>query len=171
MTDAEIRAVEQVAVSPAQRVIVALIAVHAARPESILNLLLDDLDLPNRRITLAGHTQRLGDLTYRTLQAWLDQRRATWPHTPNRHVLISERTALGTEPISKGYLTGHLQRHGVNLERIRGDRILHEALTVGADPLHLSLVFNLSHTTATRYAALAEQLLDDPAAHADAAQH
>ena len=31
MTDAEIRAVEQVAVSPAQRLIVALAAVHAAR--------------------------------------------------------------------------------------------------------------------------------------------
>ena len=144
---------------------------YAARPESIRNLLLDDLDLPNRRITLAGHTQRLGELTYRTLQAWLDQRRATWPHTPNRHVLISEKTALGTEPVSKGYLQWHLQRHGINLERIRGDRILHEALTVGADPLHLTLVFNLSHTTATRYAALAEQLLDDPAVHAAAAQH
>jgi hypothetical protein len=27
---------------------------------------------------------------------------------------------------------------------IRSDRILHEALTVGPDPLHLALVFNLS---------------------------
>jgi hypothetical protein len=47
------------------------------------------------------------------------------------------------------------------LERIRGDRVLHEALTVGADPLHLALVFNLSHTAASRYATSAQNLLDD----------
>lgn len=35
------------------------------------------------------------------------------------------------------------------------------ALTVGADPLHLVLVFSLSHTTASRWAAIAQNLLDD----------
>jgi hypothetical protein len=55
MSDAEIHAVEQVAVNPAQRLIVALLAVHAARPASIRNLMLDDLEMPNRRITVAGH--------------------------------------------------------------------------------------------------------------------
>jgi integrase len=161
MTDAEIHAVEQAAGNPAQRLIVALAAVHAARPAAIRQLLLDDLDLPNRRITIAGHTQRLGELTHRALRAWLEQRRTAWPHTPNRHVLISQATALGVQPISKGYLHFHLQRHGVDLDRIRGDRILHEALTAGPDPLHLSLVFNLSHTTASRYVAIAQHLLDD----------
>ena len=39
--------------------------------------------------------------------------------------------------------------------------MLHEALTAGPDPLHLALVFNLSHTTASRYAAIAQNLLDD----------
>ena len=48
MTAAEIRAVEQVAVSPAQRLIVALAAVHAARPAAIRELTLDDLDPPNK---------------------------------------------------------------------------------------------------------------------------
>jgi hypothetical protein len=47
------------------------------------------------------------------------------------------------------------------VERIRQDRVLHEALTAGPDPLHLALVFNLSHTTASRYAAIAQDLLDD----------
>ena len=50
---------------------------------------------------------------------------------------------------------------GVTVERIRRDRVLHEALTAGPDPLHLALVFNLSHTTASRYAAIAQDLLDD----------
>jgi hypothetical protein len=51
--------------------------------------------------------------------------------------------------------------NGFSVDRIRADRILHEALTAGPDPLHLSLVFNLSHHTATRYASVAEQLLSD----------
>ncbi|MFE3121360.1 hypothetical protein [Streptomyces niveus] len=39
--------------------------------------------------------------------------------------------------------------------------MLHEALPVGADPLHLALVFNMSHTAAIRYASIAQNLLDD----------
>ncbi|MGH3806300.1 MAG: hypothetical protein ACRDRU_06630 [Pseudonocardiaceae bacterium] len=154
MTTTEIRAVEQVAVTPLQRLVVALAAVHAARATAIRHLTLDDLDLPNRRITIAGHSQRLGELTHLALLTWLTQRRASWPHTPNRHVLITPRTALGLGPVSTDYLKRHLLRRGVYLEHIRGDRVLHEALSVGADPLHLALVFNLSHTTANRYAII-----------------
>ncbi|GAB2829936.1 hypothetical protein GCM10027073_67930 [Streptomyces chlorus] len=161
MTDAEVLAVQRIAVTPAQRLIVALAAVHAARATAIRSLTLDDLDLPNRRITIAEHGQRLGELPYQTLLAWLDQRRATWPKTPNRHILINAKTALGTGPVSPEYLKRHLLHQGVYLERIRGDRVLHEALTVGADPLHLTLVFNLSHTTASNYATIAQNLLDD----------
>ena len=87
---ARLTAAGQAATSPAQRLIVALAAVHAARWAAIRDLTLDDLDLPSRRITIAGH-QRLGELTCRALPAWLDHRRATWPRTPNRHVLISAR--------------------------------------------------------------------------------
>ncbi|HME66217.1 MAG TPA: hypothetical protein VKG61_15130, partial [Streptosporangiaceae bacterium] len=91
--------------------------------------------------------------------AWLDYRRATWPHTLNRHVLISGKTALGSGPVSRSYLNWNLQRHGVSLERIRRDRVLHEALTARADPLHLALVFGLSHTTASKYTLIACDLL------------
>ena len=109
MTDAEIRAVERVAISPAQRLIVALAAVHAARSGPIRHLTLDDLDLPNRRITIAGHSQRIGELTRKTLQDWLGHRRSAWPRTPNRHVLISEKTALGAQPVTSSYLNWHLR--------------------------------------------------------------
>ncbi|MFF7265090.1 hypothetical protein ACFZCL_33080 [Streptomyces sp. NPDC008159] len=115
--------------------------------------------------TAARRTRpRPGELPRQTLLARLDQRRATWPKTPNRHVLINAKTALGTGPVSPEHLKRHLLHQGVYLERIRGDRVLHEALTVGADPLHLALVFNLSHTTASSYAAIAQNLLDDTAA-------
>jgi hypothetical protein len=171
MTDAEIRAVEQAATSPAQRLIVALAAIHAARWAAIRTLTLDDLDLPNRRSTIAGHRQRLGELTYRALRAWLGHRRATWPHTPNRHVLISGKTALGTGPATRSYLNWNLQRHGVSIERIRRDRVLHEALTARADPLHPALVFGLSHTTASRYTLIACDLLADQPAEVAGEQH
>ncbi len=67
MTDDEIRIVEQLAARPAERLAVALAADHAARTGAIQRLLLDDIDLSNRRITIAGHNQRIGDLTFRAL--------------------------------------------------------------------------------------------------------
>ena len=65
MTDAQIAAVARTAVTPAQRLVVALVAVHAARAAAV------------RKLTL---------------------------------------------------------------EQVRGDRVLHEALAVRADPLHLAVV-------------------------------
>jgi integrase len=155
MTEDEIRAVEQAITLPGQRVIVALAAVHAARWEAIRGLTLDDLDLPNRRITIAGHPQRLGDVSHKALLAWLDHRRATWPHTPNTDVLIWEQAALGDGPVTRSYLNWNLQRHGVSVERIRRDRVVQEALTARSDPLHLALVFGLSHTAAGKYTLIA----------------
>ena len=159
MTDDEIRAVEQAITLPGQRLIVALAAVHAARWKAIQALALDDLDLPNRRITITGHLQRLGDLSHQALRGWLDYRRATWPHSPNRHVLISKRTALGDQPVTRGYVNFHLGPHGVSIERIRRDRILHEALTGRPDPLHITLMFGISDRPASQYARIARDLL------------
>jgi len=105
------------------------------------------------------------------MQAWLGHRRATWPRTPNRHILISERTALASGPVTRGYLSWNLQRRGVSIERIRRDRVLHEALTARADPLHLALVFGLSHTTASKYTLIACDLLADQPAGATREQH
>ncbi len=148
MTGDEVRAVEQVITLPGQRLIIALAAVHAARWEAIRALTLDDLDLPSRRITIAGHPQRLGDLSHQALRAWRDHRRAAGPHTPNRHVLISTRTAPGDAPVSRGYVNFHLKPHRVSVERIRRDQILPEALTGRPDPLHLSLMFGISERPA-----------------------
>jgi hypothetical protein len=139
--------------------------VHAARPGAIRELTLEDIDLPSRRISIAGHRQPLGELTRDALLAWLDYRRATWPDTANRHVLITRKSALGTGPVSASYLADYLGRHqrGISLEHIRRDRILAEALATGADPLHLALVFNIDHTNAMAYANAARNLLTGPA--------
>ncbi|TQM11002.1 hypothetical protein FB558_3532 [Pseudonocardia kunmingensis] len=162
MTDAQILAVEHVAVTPAQRLVVALVAVHAARARAIRELTLDDVDLAGRRITLGGHSQRLSEFVHHALLAWLQHRRRTWPHTPNRHVLVSTVTATGTAPVSDYYLSWHLLLRGVQLEQVRGDRVLQEALAVRADPLHLAAVFHLSSATAIAYADIARSLLERP---------
>lgn len=161
LADDEISAVERTATNPIHRLVIALTAIHAARPAAIRHLTLDDIDLATRRITLAQHAQRLSELAHDALTSWLVERRERWPHTPNRHVLITTANALGTAPISGHYLQVNFVRRGINLERIRADRILHEALTVGPDPLHLALVFHLSHTTAARYANIAEKIMDE----------
>jgi integrase len=94
MTDAEIAAVQQTAITPAQRVVVALVAVHAARAKAIRQIQLDHIDLAARPITIAGHRQALGELTREALLDWLEYRRASWPRTANPYLLISRNTAL-----------------------------------------------------------------------------
>jgi integrase len=115
MTDGEIRAIEDLASRRAERLAVALAAEHAARTSTIRHLELDDVDLPNRRITLAGHDQRLGDLAHRAMRTWLGHRRATWPHSPNPHVLISRRTALGTGPVCHEFVRFSLGGSGFSI--------------------------------------------------------
>jgi hypothetical protein len=61
-----------------------------------------------------------------------------------------------------GYVNFHLKPHGVNVERIRRDRILHEALTGRPDSLHLSLMFGISERPASQYARIARDLLAEP---------
>jgi hypothetical protein len=151
----------EAAATPHARVFVALAAVHAARPAQIRALQLSDADLGNRRLTIAGRTRPLDDLTYQVLLGWLTSRQARWPNTANPHLLISRRTAPGTGPVSHAWLRS-LRGLPATLDRLRIDRQLEEALTHGADPLHLAVVFGLDDTTAVRYAASARQLLARP---------
>lgn len=162
MTEAEVARVKKVAASPAQRLVIALAAVYAARAMTIRNLTLDDIDLSARRIKLGGHTHTLSRFVHDALNDWLRHRHSAWPHTPNRHILISRESAAGTQPVSDYYLSWHLLLLGVQLEQIRGDRILQEALAVRADPLHLARTFQLSPQTAIEYADIARNLLERP---------
>ncbi|WP_051753549.1 hypothetical protein [Streptosporangium amethystogenes] len=168
MTDEEIGAVQAVAVSPAQRLIIALAALYAARAKAIRELTLDDIDLGRRLIRIGGLEHRLSELAQSALVTWLEHRRRQWPRTHNRHALVSGASAIGTGPISDYYLSWHLLLQGVQLEQIRGDRILQEALATGADPLHLVTAFNLSPKTAIGYANIARSLLERPIEAAEA---
>jgi integrase len=155
----QIRQVIAAATRPADPLIIALAAIHAARPAAIRALQLHDIDLGNRRLTIAGHTRPLDELTRQAILGWLDYRRTRWPGTANPHLLINQRTALETGSSSGHWIKAAFRGLDATLERLRVDRQLEEALTHGADPLHLATMFGLDPTTAIRYATAARQLL------------
>ncbi|MEU0821997.1 site-specific integrase [Streptomyces mirabilis] len=144
---------------PADRLILALAAVHATRPGAIRRLQFDDLDIGNRRLVIDGRVRPLNELTLQLALAWLDYRRRRWPDTANPHLLINKRTALETRPISGVSASAALRGQTATLERLRVDRQLEEALVHGPDPLHLAEVFGLAEKTAICYADSAQALL------------
>jgi hypothetical protein len=155
------------AVTPAASLAVALAAIHAARPKTIRELHLGDIDLGGRRLVITGRARPLDDLTASLLLAWLQHRGRRWPGTANPHLIINQQTATTTRTVSENWLTGSCRGLTATLERLRADRQLEEALTCGADPLHLAAVFGLDDNTAIRYAAIARQLLQTAAEQHD----
>ncbi|WP_329327385.1 tyrosine-type recombinase/integrase [Streptomyces mirabilis] len=147
------------ATTPATRLILAFAAVHAARVAQIASLMLDDIDLGNGRLTIAGRVRPLDDLTRKLLLDWLEHRRRRWPNTANLHLLINNQTATKTSRASNHWISAAMRGQDATLERLRVDRQLEEALTHGPDPLHLAEVFGLDEKTAMRYADSARQLL------------
>ena len=162
LSDAEIAQTIAAATSPQARVFVALAAIHAARPGAIRQMTLDDVDLANRRVTIAGRPRPLDELTHRLLGEWLDFRRRRWPYTANRHLLISRESAIKLGPVSAPWVGRIVQGLPATIERLRIDRQLGEAIASGADPLHVAIVFGISDSAAVRYAENARQLLERP---------
>ncbi|MEV6678547.1 hypothetical protein AB0N09_17060 [Streptomyces erythrochromogenes] len=150
------------AITPAQRLMLALAAVHAAPRPGIKLLTLDDLDFSNRKITLAGHTRPLDDLTHDLLINYLFFRHRTWPRTANRHLFLTRVTAHETGPVSDYWCHAQFAGLSASLEQMRIDRHLEEALAGGGDPARLAAVFGISEFTAIRYAEAARMLLEGP---------
>lgn len=159
LTATQIASTIQAADSGHTRLAIALAAIHAARHTEIRHLHLHDVDLGNRRLSIAGRDRPLDDLTYQVLSDWLDYRRRGWPNTANPHLLLSRESALRLGPVSLPRLNRILRGLPATLERLRIDRQLDEAITSGADPLRVA-EFGICETTAVRYAAAARQLLE-----------
>ncbi|GAA0275126.1 hypothetical protein GCM10010302_10970 [Streptomyces polychromogenes] len=125
--------------------------------------MLDDIDLGNRRLTIAGGARPLDDLTLEFMVEWLEYRRRRWPSTANLHTLINNQTANTTSRASTHWISAPTRGQDATLERLRVDRQLEEALTHGPDPLHLAEVFGLDGKTAMRYADSTRALLEQAA--------
>ncbi|MCA1706216.1 MAG: hypothetical protein LC808_24305 [Actinobacteria bacterium] len=59
-------------------------AIHVACPKAIRKLLVDDVDLGDRRLVIAGHARPLDEFTRRVILDWLDYRRSRWPNGQDR---------------------------------------------------------------------------------------
>jgi hypothetical protein len=160
LTPDEISRTVQRATNPQLRLAVALAAIHAARHGDIIAVQMSDVDIGNRRVTIAGRTRPLDELSLTALNDWLAYRRRRWPNTANPHLLISKESALRLGPVSMPWLNRLLRGLPANLERLHIDRYVDEAIVSGADPLHLAAVFGISDTTAIRYADAARRLLE-----------
>jgi hypothetical protein len=156
----EVDQAAEAATTPAARLVLVLAAMYAARVKAIREILLDDVDLGNRRIVIGGRARPLDDLTRQVLLEWLAHRGTRWPSTANPHLLVNQHSANGTVPIGTSYFAKTaLRGKAATLERLRVDRQLQEALACGPDPLHLAAMFGLDPKTAIRYAENARQLL------------
>lgn len=154
----QVRRTIEAAARPADRLIIPLAAIHAARAGAIRALQLEDPDLGNRRLIIAGRPRPLDELTHKVLLGWLDYRRTRWPNTANPHLPVNQMTAMELGPVSGHWIDAGFRGQEATLERLRVDRQLEEALTHGPDPLHLAVVFGLDDKTAIRYASAARQL-------------
>lgn len=159
LAEQDYQRVTERATSELHRVVLVLVAVHGARPHMLRELRLADVNLTRRRLTVAGVTRELDDLSLRVLSDWLRHRRTRWPLSANPHLLVSRLSAHGTQPISDTFLKDLFRGSGITLDRLRMDRNLEEALAYGPDPLHLAALFGISDATAIRYTNQARLLL------------
>ncbi|MGH3182561.1 MAG: hypothetical protein ACRDOE_11745, partial [Streptosporangiaceae bacterium] len=169
LTQAGIDAAVAAVTTPAGRLVLGLAAIHAARNKAIREIVLADIDLGNRRLTIAGHGRPLDDLTRRLLLTWQAERRRRWPATANPHLIINKQTGLTTRPVSENAIGAPFRGLTATLEALRAGRQLDEALTHGPDPLYLAVMSGLDETTAIRYANAARHLLTATAEQHDPA--
>lgn len=140
---------------PALRAVVALAGVHALLPGQIRHLRLDRIDLPGRRLGRGGLDRPLDEFTAAAIRGYLDHRHQRWPATSSPYLLVTRKTAHTGEPVSRFWLNRLFCGLPVTAGQLRDDRIIEEALSGRADPLHLAAVFGFGPRTGLRYAAAA----------------
>lgn len=157
--------------SPRDRLILALVAVHALGVKEMQQLSVDDIDLAGGTIAIARrsgrHTLTLDEAVHRLTQHWLDHRHRQWPRTQNRHLFVSRNTALRPDQAMSPYgLTTVFRRVGISASKLRADRIYDEAIHT-ADPVVLMKVFGIRVTSAVHYVRAAHPTLFHPNPVAD----
>lgn len=80
------------------------------------------------------------------------ERHRLWPMSSNPHLIVNRTTALNSDapPISRSAVKNVFTAIGLSGQKVRIDRIFHEA-QLTADPLHLMRLFGISEDTAVRY--------------------
>jgi len=137
--------------APDEWLVNVLIRHHALPGTTIAGLTLDDVDLDPRILTVAEHRRPLDQLTRDAITSYLAYRTRRWPLTPNRHLLLSQLSALQDGPVSSWWISERITRWNSTLTGLRQDRILEEAAAGTRDPMHIAMMFGLHPNTAQRY--------------------
>jgi hypothetical protein len=137
----------------------ALLAFHAVRISQIR--LLDLTDSRDGRLYLDDHVVVLADPVRHRLDAYLDERGASYPNSPNPHLFIHWRNAMYLRPVTPWWIR---RRLGMSGQAIRQDRILDEAHATAGDVRQVCDLFGLSVAMALRYTATVARIanLDHP---------
>ncbi|MEV1046274.1 hypothetical protein [Streptomyces sp. NPDC049916] len=153
------------------RLALVLMAVHAARPKQVAEILLDNLDPSTerpriRRPNRLDHVICLDDFAQRLVKEWLAERHHLWSLRTDPHLIVSPLTALHVDRPSLGIanFSSLRDRIGINVTQLRQDRFLDEARET-ADPVRLMRLFGITSCTAIRYVRTAhpERFTIDPA--------
>ncbi|MFD3519051.1 hypothetical protein [Streptomyces sp. NPDC058653] len=142
--------------TPAARLIVTLVAIHALKTADVARLQLDDADLAHHTLTVRRrdgiHTVYLDQFTAMLITARLAERRERRPNSPNRRLIITTHTAHHPARPRLSYtgLRAPFERIGLKPREVWADRVLDEARQT-ADPVHLVRLFGLHPHTAVKY--------------------
>jgi hypothetical protein len=108
--------------------------------------------LADRRLHVGEQSRLIDELTFGALRDYLAYRQARWPRTTNPYLLVNQQTAHHDGPTGRWWVRKAARLRGTNLEALRCDRILEEAMAHGfRDPLHVAAMFGLHPDTAQRY--------------------
>jgi len=133
----------------------ALLAFHAVRVHQISRLQLTDYR--DGRLFLDSHVILLAEPVRQRLTAYLDERNANFPNTPNSHFFIHHRNATYLRPVTPWWIR---RRLGMQAQAIRQDRILDEAHATAGDVRQVCDLFGISVSTALHYTATVNRIAE-----------
>lgn len=136
------------AANPRTALAVSLVAFHALTNKQLQQLKLTDI--VDGRLTRDGRVIPLAGPVRVRLAAWLDYRAATWPHTINPHLFVSQKSAPRLIPIGRQFPWTNTN---LSPQALREDRILQEIHATGGDIRRICDLFGLSIEAAMRYAS------------------
>ncbi|MDE0805602.1 MAG: hypothetical protein OSA99_20060 [Acidimicrobiales bacterium] len=145
---------------PARAAVVALTVFHGLTNRQLRELRL--VDLRDLHVIVGDRSIPHAPPVRQRVGAWLDHRNQRWPDSTNPHLFIHFRTAGRLEPVGNRWIYLTVDLPG-GTQRLRADRILHEAAATGGDARRLCDLFGIGINQASRYiAAITEPAMPDP---------
>jgi hypothetical protein len=107
-----------------------------------------------------GLDHPLDEFTATAIRSYLAFRNHRWPATTSTYLRVTRKTAHTGEPISRFWMNRLFCGLPVTAAQLRDDRIIEEALSGRADPLHLAAAFGFGPRTGPSSVPLAGKTAD-----------